>query len=389
MIHSNYYLLNIIGKLQRNIESNNYKGWDPYDALNSNLLKSRIGKTMLKFSNFEKMFIQFNKFSIINLRDLFKIEKNDDVYCSMLLARSYYILYLKTNNNIWKDCFLNQINYLKNKSLFKLYNHHSWSGHNFFYKGIDNSVLRPEVPEVIPTCLGIKLFHDAYQLTFDDQYYNIYNSAYNFILNKFLIEKDKIAYLKYTLYDDDTKIVLNASSIFLETVIDIFPEKLLYHKIFNLFAKTQDASGIWPYRIQNKRAYLQTDFHQGFIIDGLIKYYNYNKTTKVKKIILNGANFYQKKQFNDLGQSYYRYPAFYPTDIQNQSQGIITFIKLYHIFKDDVYYDTSKKILNWTLLNMFDLDGYFYFQKGKFLINKIPYIRWNQSTMLLALSIFL
>ena len=76
-------------------------------------------------------------------------------------------------------------------------------------------------------------------------------------------------------------------------------------------------------------------------------------------------------------------PKKWPVDIHNQSQGIITF----SIFKDydPSYLDFSKKIADWTIENMKDKKGNFYYQKWPFLTNKTSYMRWNQGWMLLAL----
>jgi hypothetical protein len=41
------------------------------------------------------------------------------------------------------------------------------------------------------------------------------------------------------------------------------------------------------------------------------------------------------------------------------------------------------------LANMRDGRGYFYFQKHRWYTNRIPFIRWSQAWMLLALSMFL
>jgi hypothetical protein len=48
--------------------------------------------------------------------------------------------------------------------------------------------------------------------------------------------------------------------------------------------------------------------------------------------------------------------------------------------------DFAKKIASWTINNMQDTSGYFYYQKWPLLINKIPYMRWSQAWMLLSLA---
>jgi hypothetical protein len=53
------------------------------------------------------------------------------------------------------------------------------------------------------------------------------------------------------------------------------------------------------------------------------------------------------------------------------------------------YLPFARKIALWTIENMQDEEGYFYYRCGKFYKNKIPYIRWGQAWMMNALSYLL
>jgi len=45
-------------------------------------------------------------------------------------------------------------------------------------------------------------------------------------------------------------------------------------------------------------------------------------------------------------------------------------------------------VLSWTIENMQDSKGFFYYQKYKYTTCKIPYIRWAQSWMFYAFSYY-
>ena len=100
--------------------------------------------------------------------------------------------------------------------------------------------------------------------------------------------------------------------------------------------------------------------------------------------IKDGLKYYYEQQFSRDGWAYWRLPSKYPVDIHNQSQGIITFVK----FKDHnkKYEQFARKIAEWTIKNMQNSKGYFYYQKWPILNNKVNYLRWNQAWMLLALT---
>jgi len=101
---------------------------------------------------------------------------------------------------------------------------------------------------------------------------------------------------------------------------------------------------------------------------------------------MKGSEFYIKQQFENFGRSKWRLPWRYPVDIHHQAQGIITLCRLYAAVKNEKYLEFAQKIAKWTIENMQDEIGYFYYQKWPFLTNKISYMRWGQAWMMLALS---
>ena len=107
------------------------------------------------------------------------------------------------------------------------------------------------------------------------------------------------------------------------------------------------------------------------------------------KAIEKGIKYYKESQFDPTGFSYYRIPIKYPVDIHNQAQGMITFSNLYKKLGDKEYLEFAEKIIKWTIENMWDPTGYFYTHKWPMFINKIPYIRWAQAWMMVALATLL
>ena len=148
----------------------------------------------------------------------------------------------------------------------------------------------------------------------------------------------------------------------------------------------QKSNGAWYYSETNGNERMQIDFHQGFILDGLYGFIKYIKPNDDKYIeaLLKGAEFYKNEQFLPDGRAKWRWPRLYPVDIHNQAQGIITFTKLSEIKLE--YLDFAKKIALWTIKKMQDESGYFSYQKHRFFMNKIPYMRWGQAWMMLALA---
>jgi hypothetical protein len=121
-------------------------------------------------------------------------------------------------------------------------------------------------------------------------------------------------------------------------------------------------------------------------LNDFIKYTNPD-TEKYMDALRKSVEFYKNEQFLSDGRCKWRYPRLWPIDIHNQAQGIITFSRLSDIRLE--YLEFAKTIAKWTIDNMQNESGYFYYQKWPVITNKIPYIRWGQAWMLLALSTLL
>lgn len=164
--------------------------------------------------------------------------------------------------------------------------------------------------------------------------------------------------------------------------------KAIIQSAIDFILAHQKEDGHWNYSLNietgNERE--QIDFHQGFILCSLehIKRLLEIEDKRLDKAIVNGLEYYKTVQFFETGKSLWRIPKEYPVEIHNQAQGIITFSELSSY--DNSYLGFSTKIAEWTIENMQDKKGYFYYRKFKRYTNKIPYMRWSNSWMLLAMT---
>ena len=77
----------------------------------------------------------------------------------------------------------------------------------------------------------------------------------------------------------------------------------------------------------------------------------------------------------------------YPLDVHSAAQSVITLTELRDLGPDD--FALAARVLTWTVRNLWDERGYFYYQKRAIGTVRIPYMRWSQAWMLRALSAFL
>jgi hypothetical protein len=376
--------------LAQYVQSNDYSGYDPYDALNA----VRLREIQNKF--IKLVTTQFFVYSPINLRFFFKIEPGKNPKAVGLFLQAYCKLVKqglieKKHFELISRQFVNFL--IQNRS--EGYSEYCW-GFNFDWQD-QSRYTKKSLPTVVITSYIANAFLDLYELTNDKQLLNIARSSCQFLLKDLHITKtEKGICFSYTPIDEF--IVFNANALGAALLTRVYSitkeENLIEHskQAFDFLLSSQKDDGSWVYSInpQTDKERNQIDFHQGFILDSI---YNFIKYSEPKEEFINalkkGSEFYLKQQFDDYGRSKWRLPRCWPIDIHNQSQGIITCCKLYDYFMDKNYILLAEKIALWTIKNMQDRQGFFYYQKWPFFTNKISYMRWGQAWMMLALATLL
>jgi hypothetical protein len=361
-----------------------YKGYDPYDTLNSPLLNHLPGKII------PSVFIQIQKRIPVNLRPLLGIRKEINPKAIGLFLKTYTLLYKRTNDPFFLEKATEMFNWLSDHYT-KGFSGHAW-GYNFDWASPGN-YLKAYTPSVVVTSFVIDGIFEYHLMTKDEKAKEMIMSASAYILKDIPIlsfpEGISFAYThlsKGACYNASLLAAeILAKNCYLQNKND---NTELIRKAVSFVLSRQKEDGSWNYSLNTKtgKERVQIDFHQGFI---LVSLYNILKLTGLQVNEINwalerGLLFYRNNQFNDKGRSYWRLPKKWPVDIHNQSQGIITFSRL----KD--YHPDAKPfagiIADWTIRNMQHQSGYFYYRKYPYFTNKIPFIRWSQAWMLLALT---
>lgn len=392
MVNYKMDLLKYVSNLNGYIFSENFNGYDPYDALNSKYL-NKLNSTWLKL-----LFTQFFVYSPINFRPLFKIEKQVNSKTLGLILKACCNLY-KCKAISEKD-FTNiteKITSMLEESRSSDYNNHCW-GYNFPWQDLTR-YMNPSVPSIVNTSLIANSFLDIYDVTENKEYLDLAESCSRFILfdiNRSYGGNGDDFCFSYTPID--YHIVHNANMMasgFLArlSVVKNNPE-LNYYAVMSMdfSMRHQKNDGSWNYCEKSKTGgeSKQVDFHQGYNIDSLIQFLIVNKNSQYIESLKKAIDFYINYQFTNTGASKWRYSLTYPIDIHHQAQGMITFINAYKFFEYFKYYNMAKLIYHYTIKNFFNQNqNYFYYQKWPGFINKISYMRWSQAWMMLALSYLL
>lgn len=371
--------------LEKYLIKEDYKGYDPYDTLNSWLPFKSLGKWSPILAT------QIQKRNPINIRPLLGIKKEFNPKAMGLFLRAYSLLYKKTNNKIYlkkADYFYNWLinNYTKE------YSGICW-GYNFPWAS-PSKYMEAYIPSAVVTGFIIKGMREYYNISCKKSVLDIVASASNFIQNDLEWTKDSSGLcISYTPLLRD--ICYNASLLGAEILAINYElnhdedSKMYVISAVDYVIDKQKTNGVWAYskETDSSNERMQIDFHQGYILESIFNIMDYvdNKNQIWDNSIKIGLEYYRKKQFYDEGISLWRLPKKYPVEIHNQAQGIITFSCLVDYFREGRQF--ADTIANWTINNMQDRNGYFYYQKRKLYTIKIPYTRWSQAWMFLSLSI--
>lgn len=372
-----------LDKLRLYIEHENYKGYDPYDTLNSPFKFKYFGKLIPVLA------LQFQKRNPINSRPLLGVKKEHNPKALGLFLYSYSKLQKAFPEKDYSKQIDFLFNTLKNCDS-KGYSGYCW-GYNFDWAS-SGKYINAYSPNIVVTAFIAKGIFEYYQLTKNPEALEILESISSFILKDLPITetRDGICFSYTTLgVDNCYNASLLAATILAQLYFITKKEEFKNYaiKAVDFVVAKQHTDGHWNYSINDAgKERVQIDFHQGYIIDcidDVMKYCSI-KNDKYTAAIKKGTDYYHQEQFFESGQSKWRLPKIYPVEIHNQSQGIITLARMSKLNRN--YLNFSETIANWTIDNMQDPKGFFYYRKLKTYTNKIPFMRWSQAWMFVALT---
>lgn len=376
-------LKNSLFKLKKYIEKEDFKGYDPNDALNSFIPFRKFGKWI------PILLVQLQKRNPVNLRSFLGIRKGYNPKAMGLLLHAYSILYEIEPSSGAKEKmdFLFQW-LIENYS--EGYSGYCW-GYNFDWAS-PAKYLPAYTPSIVVTGFIAKGIFKYYQLTKNSKALEVLKSVCQFILNDLplLESKDGLCF-SYTPVMQDC--CYNANMLGAEILIKLYSvtgeSRLMSiaRRSVDFTLTRQKIDGRWNYSrdINTGREREQIDFHQGYVLESLHEFIKYSglKEQKYTNSLNLGTRFYRHEQFFDSGRSKWRIPKIWPVEIHNQSQGIITFSLLKYLDSD--YLNFARQIALWTIQKMQHPSGYFYYRKFCFYNIKTPLMRWSLAWMMLAL----
>jgi hypothetical protein len=369
-----------IAKLARFVETRNYAGDDPYDALNSPLLRALSCGT--KWGRIAC--IQALRQSPVNLRRLLGIRPGQNPKALGLFLEGYARLHRLEPRGEYAE----RARYLVRRlaALRAL----SRSGHGWGYNFAWQSrafYLPAFTPTVVCSSFVAHALLDAAEAFGLEEARRLALPAGEFILGDLnrTPEGDTFCFSYSAL---DRYAVHNASLLGASLLIRLHPlaggaamrDAALAALAYSM--KHQREDGSWYYSERGSSRWIDS-FHTGFNLEAVRRFLAAGEGLEYGRAFARGVRFYADRFFLPDGAPKYYSESAYPIDIHAAAEAVSFFAD-----EGPEFAPLADRVLRWTLDNLADAGGFFYYRKGPRRTNRIPYMRWGQAWMFRALAAY-
>jgi hypothetical protein len=373
-----------VAKLLAYCEANDWSGYDPYDALNSQvfaaspLLNSRIPRIALT---------QLLKRAPINVRPLVRIPKTQNPKALALFLASFTRLSQVGRGGM--DERANEM--IERLRVLRSTNVSYWCwGYSFPWQ-TRTRIVPSGSPNLVCTSFVANALLDAYEAGADSKWLRMAESAAAYVLRELFWSDGSVCGFSYPTPQSRLQ-VHNAN--FLGAALLCRVSRLTGDRRFldtalsvaRYSASRQQDSGSWYYGETAAQRWID-NFHTGYNLCALHAIGRDAATDEFNPHVQRGLAFYLAHFVRDDGAPRYFHDRTYPIDIHCAAQTIITLLQLTDLNPEGPR--LAHDVLQWTMTHMWDERGFFYYRMLRLLTIRTSYMRWSQAWMLLALSMLL
>ncbi len=361
-----------------------FAGHDPFDALNSRVFQST---PFSKSRSARLAWTQLVKRSPADLRKLASVPEQRNakglaLFALAQLARHRAQQTPESENQT--RSILSELLSMKAQG----YSGAAW-GYNFDWQS-RNFFAPRNTATIVPTAFAARAFLEAARDLNDEQFLSAARSVCDFILedlSRSYESQDEVCFSYST--DSKTKIY-NASLLAAEVLAGVgiaMGENELTDaavRAARYVVNRQQADGSWLYGEEPAQSWID-NFHTAFILFSLKRVIGAASLgEEFQSALKRGYGYWQKSFFLADGWPKYYHDDPYPADAHAGASAIVTFLELADLTENSI--ELAQRVAGWTIKNLRDERGFFYYQKRRFYTVKKPYMRWSQAWMLYALA---
>ena len=373
------YISHSLEKVQNWVEERDYKGYDPGDGLTSFLRPLTLGKIFP-----ERLLQQLIWKSPINIRPLVGVKPLDSTKGRGFMAWGYMMSYKATSDETYREKAQTCLAWL-DEHIEQGHAGHCWGNHFDFTTRSGRMVAH--TPTIVWSGLIGQSYLEAFEQTQDQKYLDTAESICRWILS---LPREKTAIGDCLSYVPKNQSSVHNSNLLGAGMLartwkhrpkDEYIETARQAALYSCDRQLKDGS--WWYA-ESKNHHWIDNFHTAYNLDSLKRYAESTQDESFNKHIDSGYQYFKEVFFEEDGIPRYYHNRKHPIDIQCASQAIDTFCHFSD--EDPKAISMAEKVARWTIDNMQDSTGYFYYRKYPILTAKTPYFHWGQATMFKALS---
>ncbi|SFG74098.1 hypothetical protein SAMN04488063_2847 [Halopelagius inordinatus] len=321
----------------------------------------------------------------VNLRPLFLVEETQSFEGTALFAMANRTTHRSTSDGLYAD----EADYLADWLL---------ENRDEGYSGFCGGRRRPvqqrgefdgaDTPNVVSTAYAVKAL--CRFASRDDRYAEAARSAAEFLLEDLRFkQKDDGARIVYRPGYDGEYYSLGGGAVGAHLLLDLydrFGEEAYRERaaaLLDYIAERQTDSGGWNDRVPASASDRSaSSYHNGLIVESYLRYHEVTGEERYADTVDEALRFYREVLFEPDGAPNRSDSARYPRDIHAAAQGIVVFSKSGHTA-------FARRIIDWTLANLYGGQGQFYYQKRRLYTKQYTLMRGCQGWMAYALSEYL
>lgn len=371
-----------ISRLSEWLEKNDYRAYDPFDGLSSPYLRPLTFETNLLRTVLQQGVRRFP----INMRPIFGIPKSRSTKGMGFLARGFVRMHQATGEERWAERVESALRWLIENQA-KGYSGACWGNH-FDYQS-RTFYLPKGIPTIVWTSLIGHAFLDAFEHFQRESYLDVAVSACEHIVRDLqVLEEGDGVCISYI--PTENKQVHNSNTLGASLLARVYGHtrngsyRSLAQRAMQYAVNHQRSDASWFYG-EAANLHWVDNFHTAYVLDCFKHYQTATGDLRFDAAMERGYQYWKRTFFlNDGTPRYYDYKTL-PLDIQCASQAIDTLV--FFSDRDQESLPLACKVAAWTIKNMQDSSGYFYYRRYSGpIVNKTATLHWGQATMFCALA---
>ncbi len=362
-----------------------FAGYDPFDALNSRLLRA----TFFYRSEWVRLvWLQLGKRSPVNLRSLLIVPKRRNPKGIGLFIAGLLEDYQRTG----EPAFLRDARALADWLLTERSDPGQWThscwGYHFDWQARAFYVPAGK-PNVITTCYVARALYQLGRIASDQSLVDIALDAARFISSRLYTENDGRRF--YAYIPGERAFVHNASlwgaAWCAFSGVQLGDDAMVAQAVAVARQSIQEqaADGSWVYGARSHHQFID-GFHTGYNLEALALLRDAIGTTEFDDSLRKGYTYYLNHFFTADGTAKYYNNAVYPLDMHSFAQAVFTLLRVGGTAADRVQCD---KVVRRAIARLYLPDRrQFAYQKSPWLTNRINYSRWTQAWAYSALAFY-